>query len=202
MIESVGQIFYSPTWYYSSRYTYAYTPFDSIATEQNYTWNNTTSVWDNSAKWLYTYNADKQLTQRKTEVFSAASSSWVNNRNETYEYNSDKDNVAVDYYQDWLPASGYYDYHVRQEYKCTYRSSSISNISESSSLKIYPNPVTNNQLYIDSKSEQTFSLLNISGQLLQSGTLVRGTNKINLNNVSSGLYFIKIGTDAKKIIIQ
>jgi hypothetical protein len=57
-------------------------------------------------------------------------------------------------------------------------------------------------LFIDSKTEQTFNLLNISGQLLQSGSLKKGTNTVDVNGLSSGLYFIKIGNEARKIFIQ
>jgi|GEM_PF-6050136 len=69
-------------------------------------------------------------------------------------------------------------------------------------IHIYPNPVADNQLYIDSKVAQSYSLLNLNGQVLMRGSIQAGNNHIDVRPLSSGLYLIKIGHEIKKIIIQ
>ena len=78
----------------------------------------------------------------------------------------------------------------------------IKENSVQNDLKIYPNPVTSNQLFIESNSNQSFSIFNLNGQSLQNGILKNGTNTIDVSGLFSGMYFIKIGNKVQKIIIQ
>jgi hypothetical protein len=159
-------------------------------------------TWKNSGQTSYTYNASNLLAEMKVEEWQSASSSWGNYRMDTYEYNATNDLIANDEYRDWNTTTTQYEDHLRYEYKCTDIPTSIISTIAQNDLKIYPNPVTNNQLFIDSKTEQTFSLINLNGQSLQSGNLKKGRNNIDVNGFSSGLYFIKIGNEVHKIIIQ
>jgi ELWxxDGT repeat protein len=62
-------------------------------------------------------------------------------------------------------------------------------------IKIYPNP-SNDLIIIENNNEQlssTYVILNSIGQRLLSGKLTDKTTKIDLNSLSSGIYFIKIG---------
>ena len=67
-------------------------------------------------------------------------------------------------------------------------------VAESSmeSVKLYPNPVRN-QLKIENLSEATdISIYSITGQMLQSVSSVVGSVEIDVNNLSNGMYFIKM----------
>jgi len=71
------------------------------------------------------------------------------------------------------------------------------------SILLYPNPV-NNKLYLDLKIDATFSLSNVFGQEIQKGVLALGSNELDMENLSSGLYLLNLetpeGKATKKII--
>ena len=70
-----------------------------------------------------------------------------------------------------------------------------------SSLAIYPNPVSN-QLFISAENVQKIEIYNMLGTLVK--TAIKDTESIDLTNLSSGNYLVKITTDqgsvTKKVI--
>lgn len=83
--------------------------------------------------------------------------------------------------------------------------SGIINNSIDNTLKIYPNP-TNDKLFIEfNEYKPSFvEIINSSGQLIQSFEVKNSKTQIKIENLSRGLYFIKIknenGLTTKKII--
>jgi hypothetical protein len=73
------------------------------------------------------------------------------------------------------------------------------------SFTMYPNPVKS-LVEISIQEEATYVLLNSNGQQLQKGVLHSGKNTLNIANVTSGIYFLKVvsthGFSTKKIIKQ
>jgi len=63
-----------------------------------------------------------------------------------------------------------------------------------SGFKIYPNPMKD-LLYIDDLNGETWNLINIYGQEILSG--IKG--QINVENLSTGIYILRIGKDWIKI---
>lgn len=57
---------------------------------------------------------------------------------------------------------------------------------------LYPNPVTNNQFTLKTQSEGTYSMYNITGQLVKVNKLINGDNVINISKLNMGLYFFTI----------
>ena len=66
-------------------------------------------------------------------------------------------------------------------------------------ISIFPNPITNGQtLQIKSDEEiLTYNIYNISGQKVLSGNI--NNNKININNLQTGIYIIELNTNNKII---
>lgn len=159
-------------------------------------------TWVNREQKSYVYNAANKLLERKTEEWNSAASAWLNYEKRTNEYDASNYLIAYDQYRTWNNTSASYDNHTRSENKCTDIPTSVVETSVENDARIYPNPITNNTVFIDSKTEQTFSIVNLNGQSLQSGNLKKGRNNIDVNGFSSGLYFIKIGNEVRKIIIQ
>lgn len=59
-------------------------------------------------------------------------------------------------------------------------------------LKIFPNPAVND-VYIDAPKEfLNYSVFDLTGKLLQSGTLLKGVNQLSLTFHHKGVFFIKI----------
>lgn len=65
-------------------------------------------------------------------------------------------------------------------------------------IKIYPNP-TYNVIYIDSPTESEYNLLSTQGQLLYRGRLENGSNSINLETLSKGVYLLEVNGLVYKI---
>ncbi len=67
-------------------------------------------------------------------------------------------------------------------------------------LIIYPNPA-NDVLFITSfySKNEMVKIYNTTGQLIYNESF---TNKIDLSKLNAGLYFIAVGYNTKKIIIQ
>ncbi len=61
-------------------------------------------------------------------------------------------------------------------------------------------------LNIDSQVKNDYLLLDVNGKTILSGSFEIGLNKIKINNIQSGLYFLNLksnkGTMTKKIIIE
>ena len=72
-----------------------------------------------------------------------------------------------------------------------------------SSISIYPNP-TANILNITTVEKVNYRLLNISGQTIKEGNLVKGKNTVNVLSLAKGIYLLNIKTSkrsfTKKII--
>ena len=80
--------------------------------------------------------------------------------------------------------------------------SGINELGENNKINIYPNPVKN-ELRIDFEGGSTFEILNLIGQVVYNGNLIKNTI-VQTSNLSSGIYLIKFKTgksfEYKKII--
>ena len=80
--------------------------------------------------------------------------------------------------------------------------SSIARINmddENLKLTIYPNPAKNS-ITILSDKQQTVSLLNASGQLIKNLQLIKGSQTVNIDFCTPGIYFIKANGGVFKFI--
>ncbi|MBV5343801.1 T9SS type A sorting domain-containing protein, partial [bacterium] len=70
--------------------------------------------------------------------------------------------------------------------------SGINEFGENNKINIYPNPVKN-ELRIDFEEGSTFEILNLMGQVVYNGNLIKNTI-VQTSNLSSGVYLIKFKT--------
>ncbi len=72
-----------------------------------------------------------------------------------------------------------------------------------SSISIYPNP-SKDKFYIDLKMGASYSMINLFGQEIRKGSFVAGTNELDIQSLSNGLYLLNLetrdGKATKKII--
>ena len=68
-------------------------------------------------------------------------------------------------------------------------------------MDIYPNPVVN-QLNVKLENNAEISIFNIMGQNVLNMQGVKGVNTINVNDLTSGVYFISAGTVTQKFIVK
>lgn len=82
---------------------------------------------------------------------------------------------------------------------------SLSNIvsvlsSKSGKVQVYPNPVTDKMIIsTESNDMETFSIVNLLGQNVQTGQL-NGQKEVNVNELSAGTYFLKVGAETIKFV--
>lgn len=76
-------------------------------------------------------------------------------------------------------------------------------------FKIYPNPINNGRFTIESdiRGNAEYEIFDLSGKLIKaSEKLEKGVNDININNVQSGVYLVKVNADgkiiSKKIVVK
>jgi len=72
--------------------------------------------------------------------------------------------------------------------------------------RIYPNPVMNGILYVQSSEASYFELISGAGNVVLSEHLKNGNQSINVNNLSAGLYFARFisskGIQIEKVLIE
>jgi hypothetical protein len=90
----------------------------------------------------------------------------------------------------------------REENHCAQINVGITEISETNHFTVYPNPVSSSSITINSVEKADYALIDLTGKLLQSGALNEGENRIDINLISAGVYFVKVGNKSKKIISQ
>ena len=64
----------------------------------------------------------------------------------------------------------------------------------SESLTVYPNPATN---FIQIESAEAIGIYDLSGRLL-----MEGSGNMDVSSLPNGMYFIKAGSESKKLIIN
>ena len=72
---------------------------------------------------------------------------------------------------------------------------------ESLNVKIYPNPA-NEQLTIKTLEAATVIIYNIMGEICEKTFITKGTSTIDISNLSSGSYFIRINNSVEKLIVN
>ena len=80
-------------------------------------------------------------------------------------------------------------------------------IDAKSSFRISPNPVKSGEIYIsgidDLSKVNNVQIFDFSGKIVKSiSNPFKGTNKINLNNLSKGMYILRINNQTQKFIVE
>lgn len=80
--------------------------------------------------------------------------------------------------------------------------SGIPQFENEPTFSVYPNPASSNLTVIANEAKQPLYLYNLIGEQVGSWKLVAGNNEINVADLPSGIYFLQLGEETKKIIIQ
>ncbi|MDK7375852.1 endonuclease [Weeksella virosa] len=76
-------------------------------------------------------------------------------------------------------------------------------VSATSSIVIYPNPVLQNEIFVDGLSAETsLQIFDVNGRIVQTIDKVKNRTKIRLNNLPKGVYIVKVTNEYKKIIVK
>ncbi|OGI69448.1 hypothetical protein A3A09_01000 [Candidatus Nomurabacteria bacterium RIFCSPLOWO2_01_FULL_42_20] len=77
----------------------------------------------------------------------------------------------------------------------------IEEAGEGGEVKVFPNPATD-FVTIETQDKGELTLSNILGEVVAEKTLVPGVNKLEVTDLSPGLYFYKVGENAGKLIVR
>ncbi len=218
------------SWKNMNRTEWVYLSNTSISSETTSQWNTTSSVWDYSGKNLYTYTAAGYKDLETYQSYNLTSLTWVNSSMKDHNYDANNNEietlesnwntttstwqiitrktyeyiggnlVAEDHYSNWNTAMSYFNNHIRFEHHCRSTHVGIYDISVAEQFSLYPNPVSSRNLIINSLENTTFIISDITGKTMQSGELTIGENAIQLQDLSAGIYLVKIGNSTKRFI--
>lgn len=129
--------------------------------------------------------------------------------------NVDGDCVTVDFVRAWLPADTLSGEHTNGEVAYSYTTgkctSSSSNLSKESGIKVFPNPA-DQKLFVKFHNplshETKIELINLQGQVILSRTVSSGAEESSLatDQLPSGIYILKtyqeLQSDQQKVVIR
>jgi len=161
------------------------------------------AVWINKQLNEYSYNLDgtpKKTTYREWDDMAGV---YVRGEDVIYNYNANGDLIGRDIYNDWRADENKHKQHGKEEYICAKTGVGIQSLSSASAFSVYPNPITQQgQFTILAEKESAFQIYSIDGKEVQQGTLRVGENKIDIPNLSIGIYLLKVADYSKKLVVQ
>ncbi|GEM_PF-4510286 len=194
--ETVVQLWADTVWVNDNRASYTFTGGQLTAVlGEDYV----NANWENSYRESWTYDASGNLTEEKGEIYQ--NNSWMTafgNRN-TYDYSSDNRVFRWVSEQFDMATDAYTNVSKREYYFGSFAlNTSVAGLN---TLKVYPNPVTD-QLHISLEGKEATSLragiYNLQGQLVQNARfeLTAGHNQLQLdvNALAGGIYQLRLQT--------
>ncbi|MES2836586.1 MAG: choice-of-anchor tandem repeat GloVer-containing protein [Bacteroidota bacterium] len=83
-------------------------------------------------------------------------------------------------------------------YTCTVGMEEATNTT----FGVYPNPNNGVFTIVSENSNTTFTITDITGKLVKTGTISANKTEVNLNEVTTGIYFLKVDNKVSKIVKQ
>jgi hypothetical protein len=191
----------SGVWRDANKRTYTYDANNNQTSEVYQTWNSTDNALRNVVRFTKSYSATNKNLQTSNDNWDAATSAWLPNYETVSEYNADDFRVAYEYKTNWNTANSYFDYHNRTEYICA-ASVGIED-TEAGNISLYPNPVTKGSaLILAATQTAAYTVYDFCGRAVKSGTVNPGQNAISTNEMSSGVYLLKLNATTYKVVVQ
>jgi len=213
--EILYQIYEDEEWNNEALQTFYYNELNQCTSYVFQSWAWDFNQWKNEDKVSLTYDAQNNRTSETWQYWS--SGQWRNSDRTTCEYD-ENNNAIFGYAQDWsnntwVDRDGWLDvfYNNMQSradvgghrFTATYIKPGEVGIKEhkllDSSVKLYPNPVSN-MLHIETDSSITpeINIYSIQGALLMNA---KG-NQIDVSSLPNGIYMAKIDGVFRKIVKQ
>lgn len=77
----------------------------------------------------------------------------------------------------------------------------VNDIKNQPTIKLFPNPVVD-ILKVSTSEKTKINIFNINGQSVLTQDLEKGTNDVDVFNLSNGIYFVTVGNKTQKIVKQ
>ncbi|MFN8285539.1 MAG: T9SS type A sorting domain-containing protein [Chitinophagales bacterium] len=185
-------------WQYEWRYTYTYDAQNVLQTQQLEKWNTNTLQWDLWTYYIYTYNGSNQPV---TAIYqNRVNGAWENASKETFTRGADgyRTNYLVEF---WNTNTLAWQNFTKIDYWYTNKAANAIDEQPLDRLFAYPNPVNSPVLFVNAEKNLTYAIYDITGRVIQQGTLQPGTNSL-LFDVPQGMYLLNAGNATTRIIKQ
>lgn len=183
-------------WANSERTTYTYTGGDKVSVAISEVW--TGSNWLNDTKVTNTYNGSFRITTSLNQAWNVVASLWVNNSQSLYFYDI-SNNLTEIISQTWSTGTSTWTNATRITFNY---SLGIDDFEFGKKIALYPNP-SSGEITIKSNDfflNNNYSITDQTGREIQSGTLNGMETKLDISDMSGGLYFFKVDKLGKKNI--
>lgn len=189
-------------WRHGYQNVFTYNANNLLILNENKRWNAAIFDYENYYKYSYTYLPNNKLQEDATFEWNTTTNNWNNYSKNNYEYYASGDMSALESYIVWVASGSYFRGRTRSEYKCIAGTVAIDNVANESTLSIYPNPLATGVLTVESNDTQHVLVMDISGKVMLESDLQKGENKLDLRQLSAGMYVLKTKQLSKKLVIE
>lgn len=191
------------SWLNTQKASYTYDSKNNKTETLDQNWASGTGTWANYSKFTYKYNANNKKNEELREYWNFTSFTWVNSSRQIWEFAGNGDLISRESWDLWNTAGNYYKNHYIDEFICKKTVVNSSKKVVNSTLTIFPNPTNSNQLFVTTLQANHYSVFDFRGNLIQSGNLFAGENKVNLpDNISDGIYVLRFGNQSQIITVM
>ena len=184
------------SWDTSYRTTFTYNTNGYIIDQTTYNWDAGAHIWKTSVKLVYSYNTNSQLLNISRWQMNYNTGILQEVRRDGFSYDSNNNNTSINTTiwnsSAWVNAEKYINYWSLHQ---------INAIDEQSNhtVKVFPNPATNT-IYLNYYSNKPLNvrLFDVNGKLV-TDKLITG-NMLDISDLESGIYFVRLGNSVTKII--
>jgi hypothetical protein len=181
-------------WTLSSKKESSYDAFDQVVLSVTSEWDNTSGKWNYTDKHNYTYDENGNITSYTFYIWDKGTSTWSSRNRVEYTYDDAGNRTTYSKYR-WKSSIKDLDIDQKEFYFFSAHEIKNNPTNTARNLKLYPNPV-NEELTIDieNSKDNTCTVFNSQGQIVKNLSVSLGLNIIDMGELPSGLYIVRISS--------
>ena len=185
----------SESWENSEKYSYYYNDSGSIDSTVTVEWNNEQALWENYSRTIISYDDNGRATLQVNQLWDDDTQQWINWSRSIKDYN--EQGITTTYtYQSWNSVNENWKNNAKNDF--FWSEIEVHGIDEETAnvITIYPNPASETITILAPESllSNNVKIFTISGQLVKSKLINGSTTTINIDDIPSGVYFVKFNT--------
>ncbi len=186
----------SESWENSEKFNYYYNESGRIDSMVTVEWNNDQVLWENYSRTIISYDNNGNLNVRLIQSWDDDTQQWINLSRSIEDYNDN--NIMINYtYQNWNSVTG--NWKNNSKYDFFWSEIEVHGIDEETAggITLYPNPASETITILtpESLTNRNIKIFSIAGQPVKSILINGSSSTINLDDIPSGLYFVKFNTN-------
>jgi hypothetical protein len=213
----LNQIWKNENWAIDCKHTFIYDSHNNLLTDLTEAWQD--ECWKDREKYTYTYDAQNNKLTKLNQLFYENGSTDMKNM---WTYDENNNSTLVELWgrssgENWRPAISsltilyYNNMQSNVEYGFSHKVTAgyvkvpkpldIVETLHATSLQVYPNPTTGElQITNDELGINNVEIFDIFGRKLNHLITSSSNHLINISHLPSGVYIVKIGTEAGEVV--